>query len=613
MEGEDATCFIVRRRSARSVQAYLGATLVVASAAFSLGLAGCTNRHQTKAPVVIAAEGKDAQSQIRSLLERWEISSPTARASMRAELELFVRRYKTDPSARQARLMLAQLALNERQFKAALEYLEVLLREKPGRLRDEAELVMAAVEIRQGKLDAGLLRLAPLEGKLLSKSAEETFYKERVSAAMLARRWRLALDSMLAWLKKPGQIKNRDTKHWITEAVSQIPAQALFRVIKPGDATQGLSSSDEAERWFERLLLENIARAALAREDARLARDLIDHAPSWLRAGPQGEALLRLSAFAQNAAQISGRSIGIVLGGANEQARSRNLRVASGVLSALRQTASELSIHYVTAEDVGSTATALATLSGQGASYLLAGVDESSAKAALSYAQNAGVPTLLMVQPSHDYVQGDYGFMMGASEAEQLAVLATEHVEPLVLGGESHPCEELVAGSGQSLFERATPHVAFLGDAFCLNIVATAFSRHGIYPSWSLGLASANGPYPEGASIQILTTETFPVTTTTSASTAGADVRGDWFSALGFDAAQLVVEALRRLPESALTDREEVRAHHQRAQAMLMQVEAPLITSSSRRFNKKKSIDRQLGIRKVAADAAGGDGARTVR
>jgi hypothetical protein len=46
---------------------------------------------------------------------------------------------------------------------------------------------------------------------------------------------------------------------------------------------------------------------------------------------------------------------------------------------------------------------------------------------------------------------------------------------------------------------------------------------------------------------------------------------------------------------------------------MLMQVEAPLITSSSRRFNKKKSIDRQLGIRKVAADAAGGDGARTVR
>jgi hypothetical protein len=88
----------------------------------------------------------------------------------------------------------------ERRLDSATEILKPILRGSPGPARDEAEVILAAIENRRGNHQGALDLLAPLEGKLLSREARDQFARERTNAAIAARRWRLAVDSMIAWL-----------------------------------------------------------------------------------------------------------------------------------------------------------------------------------------------------------------------------------------------------------------------------------------------------------------------------------------------------------------------------------------------------------------------------
>ena len=590
---------------------------------------GCAAKKTGNEPYVVAAREKDAQSQIRRLQERWELSSQTAKKELRPEIEEFIRRHAADPSADQARLMLAQLELLERRFGTAVDLLRPLIAGRPGRLRDEAQLVLASVEIRRGDFEAGLRRLAPLEGKLLSRSAEETFYRERITAALASRRWRLAVDSMQAWLKKQGEGGAADTRKWISEALLSVPAQALFRIVRPAEDGSIEEPVDEEERWLWRMMIERVAREALAQEDARLARDLVESAPPWLKTGEQGDSLLRLSSLAQDAAHITGRSLGFVLGGEDARARGRNLRVAAGILRAIREGAEQgMQVNYVTAEDRGSTAGALGALSGMGATYVVGGVDDKSARAALSFAKTRSVPTVVMTQPQGTWSTSPFGFVMGVSEQEQVQALAEDlsvGTAPVVVGGTEHDCASLTRQEMGSWLAGGATAVFFLGDAACLHLALTAAQPWKKPLLWGLGLESAAGPFPSGAEFYVLTSGAFPLSREVSQGSAvpvasevadrppgpnmgaavdknsegslrplraqGLDPEWDWYFTLGYDSANLLIQALLALPESAVSARDEVRA--------FAAAQTTLLTTEQRGFGGSRRIERQFSTRAV--------------
>jgi len=590
------------RVSPGPTRVWLGLFMLFAVVAGSL--LGCSPKKNTKAPFVVAAGEKDAQSQIRRLNERWELATPTGKQELRGELEEFMRRHPKDPTTQQARLMLAQVALYERRYGGAVDLLAPLLKGRAGRTKDEAQLLMAAVEIRQGQVEAGLSRLAPLEGKLLSRPAEAMFYRERISAALAVRRWRLAVDSMQAWLDKPEHASEAEVRTWILQALTSIPGTALFRMVEPPENAPLVEPVAEPQRWLQHAMIERIARDALAQKDAALARDLLQCAPSWLRTGELWESLLLLSSQAQATAQITGRSLGFLLGGTGEVARGRNLQVAAGVLAAVRDNQQRgVAINYVTAEDDGSTASALGDLSGKGATYVMGGVDEASSRAALLFAQTREVPTLVMSQPRVAPGPSEFGFVVGVSEQEQVEAFMRaqpEGVEPFVLGGEDLPCSQLSGVGLGSAASRPKAPGLFLGDARCLHQVSAQLQASQAQRGpWTLGLASAAGPFPTGLSFVVLSAGAFPAFSSPSADAERkpAALARDWFFAVGYDGAQLLIRALAELPEKAVTDHKEVRAFHQRAAGILRGVRVPLLTSDQQGFGEKLRIERELSLR----------------
>lgn len=553
----------------------------------------CTKAPPSTAPYVVAADAKDAQSQVRHFKEQWELSTPMARRRLRPDLEEFARRFRGDPSTKEAKLMLAEIALDERRFDAAISILEPLLAEPAGRLRDEAQLVMAAVEIRQSKPDAGLARLAPLEGKLLLPETEERFYREQIGAALLARRWRLAVDSMQSWLDKQGDHKGRSIKQWVSEALGEVPARALLDIVQPSHGGVIEEPAEEARRWLLHAMIERIARAALDARDAQLANALLECAPTWLKAGEQGEALASLSSQAATVAQIAGRALGFVLGGETEVERTRNMRVAAGVLFALNESRAQgVKVDYLTAEDQNGTAQALSDLSGQGASVVMGGVDEQSARAALLFAQTQSVPTLVLVQPRIAPVASRFGFVVGVAEAEEIQALKrSEQDDPFVLGGERYPCEELLGQPADDLFKRSD--VIFLGDASCLRAMIGNGVTGEHFRTWSLGLLPASGPLPHGIALRHLGCGSYP---STGAADQAAKQTWDWFFALGYDSARLAILALGTLPSLTVTERDQVRAVHERTADSLASVKSPLVTSEARGFDERHRIARQLKV-----------------
>ena len=125
--------------------------------AVSLGVSGCS-AEATNRPELAAADSRSAQNELRHLEEEWEVRGDVARKELRPDLEAFVEKYGSDPSAARARVMLAQIALFERRLGSAEEILRPLFQGPEGRTRDEAVVILAAIDNRRGDHEAALSR-----------------------------------------------------------------------------------------------------------------------------------------------------------------------------------------------------------------------------------------------------------------------------------------------------------------------------------------------------------------------------------------------------------------------------------------------------------------------
>ncbi len=183
-----------RRRSTRPglLAAWLGLTLVSCAA----GAPPDDARGRSREPCRAA--------ELRELEGKWAVASSLERQSMRVDLEDFVRRFANDPSSARARLLLARSLLLAGQAMAAEQALAPVMALSAGLSRDEASIVLAAIRHRQKRDAEALDLLEPLAGKLVTDEARHEFSEVRVQAALAARRWRLAIDTMVSWVDDAG-------------------------------------------------------------------------------------------------------------------------------------------------------------------------------------------------------------------------------------------------------------------------------------------------------------------------------------------------------------------------------------------------------------------------
>lgn len=589
--------------------------------AICLLFAGCAGDTTNDAPNVAVAASTRAQRELRDLEERWEIAGEVGRKELRVELEAFLRRYPTDPSGARVRLMLARIALSERRFGATEELLRPLLLMGSGAARDEAFVVQAAVENRRGEHEMALARLEPLQGKLLTRTARDAYAREKISAALALRRWRVAIDAMALWLAEDGSAVV-ENQHWTKDAVVRIPTHALLRVLS--DWSKQEQHEDKGRQWLQATIVERLTEIALATQDPVLSRDLLAESPAWLRSSKHGAKLSALASMAQQEAQISGRSVGVVLGGETFEERRRAVRVAAGLLRGLgigvagvpTSAGEDGPVRFVAAEDRGSMHAALSTLSGLGATVLVAGVDALGAEQALAFAESKEVPVVVMSEPrSHDR-RLRFGFVVGTSEASQLVAL--ESSDPKVrnwrfVGTRDVPCEPGSEFPFPSWKGSSVEAIGILGDDGCVRrAVRALLPLSGWNPLIAVGLEAARGPLPLGRPLFYLSSGGYPKTvrflsdqvsaaeqSISNGNAAPASDPFDWYFTIGHDAATLIKLALLRLPKTHVTEKGAVKERHKLAGEALEAVQADLVSTTERGFSRYHRLERRLVLREA--------------
>ncbi|NLE88910.1 MAG: hypothetical protein GX607_21220 [Myxococcales bacterium] len=551
-----------------------------------------------------------AQRELRALESAWEAASVRQRGALAPRLEAFIRRHPADPGTHRARVLLAWVQLEAGQLDQATETLAPALGAPEGRTRDHARLVEAAIVTRRGRPEEALAILQPLQGKLVGRETTRLYGRERTRAALEARRWRLLVTALTEWLEESSEAA-APIRRSAARSLAQVPSHALVRLLEERRAEPARKPSD-AERWMERAITEQLARSALQNGDARLARQLLEIAPTWLRTSSDGEQLVLLARAGMREARVEGRTLGVVLQEGDAQVRRRSAEVVAGVIEALDmgRAAGDAPLRLLVREDRGNMAATLATLTGEGASVLVAGVDELGALVGLAFAEERGVPVMVLTDPGEAPAQLGYGFVVGASAREQRALLDAELKrrgidEVKLVGPGGFPCDARPPHPGAARFpvpawaREGIGGALLMGDAQCAREVIDAANK--LRSGFGLGLGL------EASELLFEIAPAGAVGVAAGMFPGGAEsASAPWYDLLGRDAARLARAALSVLPENTDVDGEAVRAHLERARDALRSARTPLETTDADGFGGTQRLARQLRI----AEAPAARGAR---
>lgn len=574
---------------------------------------------------VAAAENPVAQRELRDLEAEWAVASSLERQRMRGRLEQFVQRWQEDTSAVRARLLLARALLLSNNAVAAEQALAPVLALPAGLSRDEASIVLAAVRHHQKRDVEALALLEPLAGKLVTDEARHEFAEVRVQAALAARRWRLAVDTMVAWVDDAGA-RTDDVRPWVARAVVEVPDQALARVLEDWSAQ---TVESDGRTFVTGVMVHHLVKRALETDDPRLARQLLENSPAWLRTSDAGDELTVLSSRAEEGAHVSGRLVGVVVGGPDSLSQTRSAALAAGLmqgLSAARAAGQAEAIGLVFEGADAGVRPALAALRGQGAVVLVAATDPVSSLEALAFAESRRVPVVVLATPpelSAERLQ--YGFDFGVALDRQRQAIEAALGNPgrfpvAFVGPNATPCPAFESRPGQSTLplgewrELGVRTIGLLGDAHCAKQVISDTAGLPLRPTFVLGLEAGSAeelariPVKRPLYVAHLAVGRYPVSVTArkgdrfeAGEGGGVQVAPSFFEAVGRDLAALLAVALTDVPTSPVSDPAAVRRVHDQVRDGLEGAKADLITADSPGFLGKHQIERKMRV--VGLDA----------
>jgi hypothetical protein len=568
------------------------------------GLAGsgCGAGQEAHQPTPSLSETRDGQAAFRTIVQRWFDEDEPRRPPLRPALERFLARYPNEPRAANVRILLAWIAIvTGDQAEAKRLIAEGRASTSPS-VRDFAEVAAARLLLARQEPEAALAKLKALEGKLVDPEERLICSELHLQAALASRQFADALEALTSYLAAaPADMGDR-ARARATSALASLPESALEGSLGELDDRARRGPLPAPDVWLRRVVRERLIRLAVEHKDAHLARRLLDSHPGLARRNDLSVELLQLASTAGAAGQSEGAFVGLALEIGDADAERRSASVARGLSDALSASlpgADSLPI-VVKASDAQHVGEALTELARAGALALVAGVSDTSAEQAATWAVS-GSAAVLLIRDTPELVISELSFVLGTSDMDQLDAIRKELERRNLtkwtrVGSGGFDCRAPPEKAGQPRFpvkdwkQEGVTAVAVLAPRSCaLELFAEAREQR-FLPLLAVGL--------EGAEVlPSLTGKRFTLGAGNFPSTKpGVDVPADFYESLGHDAGSLVRQAWAHLGGVGASKDDKLRA---RLPEALSAVSLPLETTETSGFGGKRRLLRKLTIREA--------------
>jgi hypothetical protein len=597
-----------------------------------LGFLHCgSSQHAGPEPELALATNAEAQARFRALRQQWVSSPLDARVALERSLTDFVQRYPTDPQGRWVRIYLAWISLQRGKLEDAERWLALADPGSAGAASDLSGVVRAALELSEGRTEAAYRSLLALSGRLIDADDRLLCLDQLVLAALADRRYQAAVLHMLELSAQAARRHRERLWRTLEPRLASVPLRELEASLPnlTPDKIQNPSVQPAERRaavdWMRRTLRDLLSRSAIDEQDVALAQRLVA-SPRAPEAEEEKSELLLLATRGTLEKTVSGRTLGFALDLADPARSQRSIDVATSIaltldLSSPVKDSSTivLSTRQIEEADV---ADALARLTGDGASLLVAGLDAPSARAAADFARDSGAPVLLLHEPAGQEPLPPSVFVLGAHEAEANDVLfaALEQrfrgVVRVGMSGTSCPnggdeVGALVARAGSG---GRRPRLMFDGDPSCARGVLMHFSEGERPLALGFGLDALGVAWDAPAADEVWAVGAGRLPRFEGARDALEErwfsSKGrppTWYEGLGHDAARIAALALGPAPADVVRDAGGVRAIYGEVRERLATQRWPeLWTSEGDRFDEKHRLPRGFRAERIAATATEG-------
>jgi hypothetical protein len=472
---------------------HLQARVTIAAGAL-IAAGACAAGPSGSKPVPALASTPAAAAAFEVIRDEWRTTEHSNPAALRAPIEQFIAQYPRDGLVPFAHVLLAVVALGERDFALADRELALGERLPPGSTRDLWTVARARRLRLSGQPEAALDLLHPLVGKNVEPMTRAQFEEELTLAALTTGRDYEAISYMDAWLRASSEEDRAQTEKAVMSLVERLSKEVLVGTLQAMRAQRATTLGYGAE--IERILAERLVQIATTSGDAELARMLLDpDAGALVVSGDAGVALGELATSRRGLNVVQGRTVGLLLPTESPGLRDESADVLRGVMWALglprgvrtlapapleapakagpaseresprspcapvepapvvEEPTAEERLRLTTRDDAGSadrTEVSLDELAGEGAAIVVAGLDPVTAARAMRWGENHGVVVITLVPPSEPLPPSKFSFVLGEARAvvidaltRSAAALAGEGVTPVVDASEveSYPLE----------------------------------------------------------------------------------------------------------------------------------------------------------------------------
>jgi hypothetical protein len=576
--------------------------------------AGCVGPGDaTRAPTALVSSSIPADTELRGLLASFARGGAPERISMEPAITAFIARHPQDPLVRWAEVLLAWIALDRGQLDLALSRAAAAQRAAgTGTVGDLGRTVEGAALRRRGQPVEALTRLRPLVSKLVDGWARALLNQEVVESALDAGQAREALSLMSTWLREAGPEERATVRAHIARALTRVPAFELGRWLQ-GKRAMELAQSAEEELEIRKLVAQQLAAVAIETKDADLAQLLLTLAGTLL--GDRSEAIAQL-ATGVSRARVEARTVGLLLSLRNDKTRRRGAEIADGVAFGLGLPGS--AARLVSRDDRGAgkrIEDALAALSADGASIVIAGADEEEATVAAAFAEARQIPVILLRRPSTLPPGARFSFVVGVDPVEHesmliaalharaggsLAILADEPLRPR----EPRPEVSAVRGCSEAAASwkpLGVSGVVLAAQPDCARAALVAAAPERL--RFAAGFESDAGGLPPGS--LVTTAGLFPIPLGGKPPALAAWLKEhatppSWWVALGHDAAVLAYAGVQALPQQGTEEPREVAERRAWAASALASAQAELWTTEAKGFGGARTLPRTVGVREIA-------------
>lgn len=568
-----------------------------------------SNNRGTGHPTALSAQSQEAQHAFRRIHSAWIATPAGSRKSLEASLIEFITYHERDEKARLARLYLALVYIETGRTFRAQALIEAERKGPPGALLDLANVVHAAALARAGRSREALNVLLPMRKRIVDRYDRLLFSEVMVTAALNCERHALALEYMENWLTEATPQVVDSVKRVVAHLIEKVPAQDRERGLSRLSSSEESAGSrrQSARIWLRQLLHDSLVDKAITEKDSALAQRLLDAVRPRERRTEAHRLLSEVAEQIPVVPRVAGRSVGFVLSLGTSLSRRRSAEASRGLSRALGlpDSASDPNAVKLIARDEsgGTVRAAMAGLASDGAAILVAGVDDRSADQARAYADSASIPVILLHPSTTPLKVGGNAFLLGVRRGEPEQALKRK-LELLGRGStvqvDAAQCERRAASAEQPRFDvskwkaQRVDALVLLGDELCTRDVLREVSQFGFTPWMALGLESSHLRREVGQRYPTLNLSAgrFPGARTLG----GEGPAATFYELLGYDAGQLITEALSDFPQRQVAEKAGVLRLHRLARSRLSSAQADLLTTQRKGFAGALVIERELSV-----------------